>query len=117
MQSTVLPQSKQYGSDKKNATNFHSQLSDEWRQNAETTHAHMLVLDQCLMLKKYLLKNAPSLITHMSAPNNIDVPLTSICSYFFCQKAFWIDQAIVAPRHVNDSVDGLNACDEQHMNA
>ena len=63
----------------------------------------------------YLLKEAPSSITYMAAPNNIDVWLPSICSVFCANKNVCIDQVIGAPGHGKDLVDGLNARGKQHL--
>ena len=39
-----------------------------------------------------------------------------IAFYFLCQqKIFFVDQAIIAPDHGKDLLNGLNPCDKQHQ--
>ena len=52
----------------------------------------------------------------MVVPNNINVLLPSIFSLFFCaSKNVFIDRDIGAPVHGKYVVDGINACDKQHL--
>ena len=74
-------------------------------------HCHRLALSIFISSQQ----EAPSSITQMDAQNNIDVWLPYICSLFLCQKHVCINRAIWAPVHGKDLLDGLNACDKQHL--
>ena len=92
---------------------FHSHLSDESRQDAATTHAHMLVLFNEL-------KEIGELCAGLTVWDDTDgcgkqyrcgtaLYLLSVLAGLF---GIVIDRAIGAPGHGKDIVDGLNATDK-----
>ena len=87
----VLPQSKQYRSEKKTATHFHSHFSDGLKQNSATKHAQMLVSDQHFMVKQNVLIEGGTVFDNIyGCAKNIDVQLTSICSFFVVAKTLLV---------------------------
>ena len=75
----------------------------------------MLVSDQHFMVKQNVLIEGGTVFDNIyGCAKNIDVQLTSICSFCCCcQNIVSIDQDIGEPVHGKYLVDGLNACDKK----
>jgi hypothetical protein len=93
-----------------------SHFSDESKQDASTTHAHMLVL------LEYLFKNNVMKIgsTKWQDTNGCGKQYRCgtalyLVSLLASQKHVVIDRAIGAPGHGKDIVDGLNATDKRFL--
>ena len=95
---------------------FHSHFSDDSRQDASTTHAHMI-----------------SILTEVRNNNQLKQRCTILestdryCKQYRCGAALFfksmistnfniiVDRMIGAPGHEKDVVDGINACDKIYL--
>ena len=95
---------------------FHSHFSDDSRQDAATTHAHMTVLLNQL-------KEVGELCVGMTLYDDTDGcgkqyrcgTALYLLSVLACTFGIVIDRAIGAPGHGKDIVDGLNATDKVYL--
>ena len=95
---------------------FHSHFSDDSRQDAATTHAHMVVLFEHL-------KEIGELCAGFTVWDDTDGcgkqyrcgTAFYLLSVLACTYGITIDRAIGAPGHGKDVVDGLNATDKVYL--
>jgi hypothetical protein len=97
---------------------IHSHFSDDSRQDAATTTAHMEVLLKHLQASRDIGKHATMLDS-----------MDGCSKQYHCAKAFWllsylaikfkiiIDRAIGAPGHGKGRIGGINATDKQYLSA
>ena len=87
------------------------------KQNAATTHAHMLVLAQCLMKNQNVLTEGGAIFenTYGCAKQYLCATTLRLISVFCAKTIIFVDNFIGAPRYGKDLLVGITEFEKQHL--
>ena len=95
---------------------FHSFLSDDSKQDANTTTARINILIELLKQKKLMLELSPIWENTDGCAEQYRCPTVLYLILFLSQRhSIIFDQDISAPGHGKEVIDGLNTIDKRYM--